>query len=492
MNADCLNSLIRFSGGLLVMACALMRAAETNAAPSRLQVDVVQVALGRTTVHDRDRIVAGTANAIVPKYRTPVDSSRVNAAPDLPGSSASSAAVFREFTFNYGASPAAHFAELDPDATFKFIGEHAWGATMPRRVARPITLDLSQAVRAELSVEYWGGHIGTSGQRFQVNSNGWVDLPQPAGTPTAPQRFYRTLLGNNAVPLPLAHLRSGTNLIQFAAGPQIAYSFGFGFYWIYDFTVRVFYDANKPHPSGEIISPKPGATFGEALELEARASSPNGPITRVEFIGEYDDFDWDGDGVWRESQFTTHHGVLQHHLGTTTNAPWRVTFDARWLPDQTQSIRVRARMVDASGLAYLTPPLENLIQKRDHRSVRLFPSVNVAENFSARDGRSSPQGTFVLDADLARARSARLILSTWSANVDDDSVHEIRLNGLRLANRFGQFHNYSFNALDVPLALLKVGTNEVNLFSTFKGHAIEVNWPGPALLIEFIQGGTEK
>jgi len=54
----------------------------------------------------------------------------------------------------------------------------------------------------------------------------------------------------------------------------------------------------------------------------------------------------------------------------------------------------------------------------------------------------------------------------------------------RLANLFGQFHNYSFNSLEVPLALLKAGTNEVSLFSTFKGHAIEINWPGPVLLLE--------
>jgi hypothetical protein len=41
-----------------------------------------------------------------------------------------------------------------------------------------------------------------------------------------------------------------------------------------------------PDPSSW-TSPKPGAAFGDTLGLEARASSPNGPVTRVEFIGEY-------------------------------------------------------------------------------------------------------------------------------------------------------------------------------------------------------------
>jgi hypothetical protein len=348
-------------------------------------------------------------------------------------------------------------------------------------------LDLAAASRAELSVEYWGGHIGTAGQRFQVNSNGWVDLPQPEGTTAEPQRFHRTLLGNNAVPLPLAHLREGTNQVQFAAGRQIAYSFDFGFYWIYDFTVRVYYDNSRSHPAGEVIAPKSGDSFGDLLELEARASSPNGPIARVEFIGEYDDFDWDGDGVWREWQFTTHHGVLQHHLGTATNAPWRVTFDSRWLPDQSQPAQVRARIIDASGMGYLTPPVGNLALKRPGRSVKMFKPAAVPERFASRAGKESPRCALVVNDSLTRAKSARLVLSTWSANVDDDSVHELRWNGERLANRFGIFHNYSFDLLEVPLSRIRPGANSISLFSTFKGHAIEVNWPGPALLVELAE-----
>ena len=72
-----------------------------------------------------------------------------------------------------------------------------------------------------------------------------------------------------------------------------------------------------------------------------------------------------------------------------------------------------------------------------------------------------------------------------TSNADDASTHELRWNGERLANRFGVFHNYSFDTLEVPLPRLRQGTNEFTLFSTFKGHALEVNWPGPVLLVEF-------
>jgi hypothetical protein len=76
-------------------------------------------------------------------------------------------------------------------------------------------------------------------------------------------------------------------------------------------------------------------------------------------------------------------------------------------------------------------------------------------------------------------------VSTWSGDVEDTSVHELRLNGQRLASRFGEFHNYDHDAIEVPLRRLKVGRNELTLFSTFMGHMFEINWPGPVLLIEY-------
>jgi len=397
--------------------------------------------------------------------------------------------VFREVTYKYGASPEEHFAELDPDTKRTFTGEHASMATLKRHAPKPVQLDLAGATRAELSAEYWGGHIGTAGQRFRVNDHDWIDLPTPSGTPTEPQRFYRTLLGNNAAPIPLEQLRNGENIFKFAAGRQIAFSFDWGFYWIYDFTARVYYDASaKPHPTGEVVSPKPGDTFGDLLRLEVKPSSPNGDIVRVEFIGEYDDFDWDGDGVWREWQYSTHHGVLRHHLGTVTSAPWRVKADLRWLPDQAQPIRVRARITDSTGLTYLTPSVDNIMQKREHRGVRMIKFDTVPEKWMSRAGKESPKGGFTLtEADLAGATFARFVLSTWSADVDDTSVHELRLNGEHLASRFGEFHNYAQTALEVPLDRLKVGRNEISTFSTFLGHMFEINWPGPVLLIEYKQ-----
>ncbi|MBI5799449.1 MAG: hypothetical protein HZA92_01805, partial [Verrucomicrobia bacterium] len=137
--------------------------------------------------------------------------------------------VFREVTYSYGAPPTTHFAELDPDTKRVFTGEHIGMATMKRHVPKPVTLDLAGATHAELSAEYWGGHIGTGGQRFRVNDHGWIDLPTLSGTPTEPQRFHRVLLGNNAAPVPLAQLVKGENVFRFTAGKQVAFNNDWGF-----------------------------------------------------------------------------------------------------------------------------------------------------------------------------------------------------------------------------------------------------------------------
>ncbi len=394
--------------------------------------------------------------------------------------------VYRETTYQYGASNYVHFSELDPDTKRVFTGEHASMATMKRHVPKPLQLDLVHATRAELSVEYWGGHIGTGGQRFRVNNHEWIDLPQPANTPAEPQRFYRVLHGNNSVPIPLEQLHNGENFFQFTAGKQVAYSNDWGFFWIYDFTVRIFYDAmQKPHVSGEVVSLTDNGKFGDVIRLEAVANKSADDIARVDFIGEYEDFDWDGDGVWREWQYVTHHGVMAHHLGTVKSTPWRIKHDARWLPDQSQAIRSRALITDKNGITYATAPI-GLTQSRSRRGVRMIQPTHVPERWASRASKESATGTFVLtEDDLKDASFARLAISTWSGDVDDTSVHELRLNGERLASRFGEFHNYDLDLLEVPLDRLKQGVNEISTYSTFMGHMFEINWPGPALLIEY-------
>ena len=267
--------------------------------------------------------------------------------------------IFREFTFNYGKSKSTSFSELDPncprkkDPTFDMRDK-------PHQVPKKIDLDLDKAVRAEMSVEYWGGHIGTSGQRFRVNGHDWIAVPQPTGMSGNPLCYYRTLLGNNAAAIPLDHLRQGTNVVQFTAGPQIKYNFNWGFYWIYDFTIRVYYDASKPHPTGRITAPLAGAVLGDKPEVSAEVTASGTPMRQVDFVGFYEDFNWSGDGQFHQWQYQTEHGVRKHHIGTAAHAPWRIVWDNEWVPDQDQPMQIAAIVTDAGGMSFMTPAVANL------------------------------------------------------------------------------------------------------------------------------------
>ena len=93
--------------------------------------------------------------------------------------------------------------------------------------------------------------------------------------------------------------------------------------------------------------------------------------------------------------------------------------------------------------------------------------------------------TIDISDDIENAKSACLLLSTWSGKCDDGSIHEIMINGKRISDNFGKLHDFSFDHLSIPLEWIKKGMNEISIYSLFEGHSLEINWPGPVLLIEF-------
>lgn len=143
--------------------------------------------------------------------------------------------------------------------------------------------DLEDAARAEVSLEFWGGHPGTSGRAIRVNGGPFLDIPQIEGTPTDPRCYFRTLPGTLAVPIPLASLKQGRNVLEFKAGPQVCHSIDWGIYKIYAFTVRIYYKPEKAHPTGRIVSPRAGAAFGDMPVIEAEAAGSPAAPGKTEF-----------------------------------------------------------------------------------------------------------------------------------------------------------------------------------------------------------------
>jgi hypothetical protein len=62
------------------------------------------------------------------------------------------------------------------------------------------------------------------------------------------------------------------------------------------------------------------------------------------------------------------------------------------------------------------------------------------------------------------------------------------VNGRRVVQRVGRIHDVSHDRIAVPTTFVRRGDNVFSIASSTEHHAAEVNWPGPALLIEYPMG----
>ena len=146
--------------------------------------------------------------------------------------------------------------------------------------------DLQGATRAEVVIDFWEGHEGTSGKKFRFNEKTWITIPKPVGT-----KYVQQV--NPLIDVPLSHLVQGNNRLEGTSG---ANSWGWGQWGWYGVVVRVYYNSDKSHSEGQITSPAPNATLGENPVV---AASTSGSVSRVDFLAWYDGYDTDGDGSIR-------------------------------------------------------------------------------------------------------------------------------------------------------------------------------------------------
>ncbi len=394
-------------------------------------------------------------------------------------------------------------------------------------------VDLANAVRAEAVFEYWGGHLASTQQEFQVNGGPWTPYPDIQGIPadTLPTCYFRALI-NAIAPLPLEGTGgvrspgSTGNVVtvnyRYRIGPQRSLpqcasgtNFYWGNMWIYEVTTRIYYSPTITRPDGAIVSPADGAIItedrsaGQFPRITVRAQAPTGrSIARVDLIGNYLDYDWDGDGVLREWHYALRHGVWERTIGTrpspsrgtSTDGEYDFTWNTEWVPDQDQPVQLMARITDNTGVSYMTPAV-TVTFDRVGRSVRMYttwsdyygqrvfgPPRNFGFN-TYRQPRIGKTAFISIPDPLTNATRARFILYSWSGQSSTDSRTTVAVNTFSIwsDNSFGIFHDYSFNArvLDNPGSFLNQGDNILRIWSNRTDHELEVLWPGPALFIEY-------
>jgi hypothetical protein len=258
---------------------------------------------------------------------------------------------------------------------------------------------------------------------------------------------------------------------------------------IYGVHVRIYYDADrKPHPTGRLVLPRAREALGAQVELAAEPESANDPIRRVDFLGHLEDVNWEGDGQYTQWHYHYVRAQLAGHLGSVMAAPWCLTWDTSWMPDQPKPFRIAARITDESGLIFFTPAVDGLTIKRPSWSVELCKPYDVPMRWVTRAGEKSEK--FKVLGDLRQAVAARLAWVSWSPGY----MHGLSINDRQVLEREGP--RYAYYAHRVPiedLSVLRPGENTLTtgLTPKYEGqmvHGMEVNWPGIMVLIQYQTG----
>jgi hypothetical protein len=368
-------------------------------------------------------------------------------------------------------------------------------ANLPNAVLDIEISDLANATKAEMVIDLWSGHAGTTGKKIRFNGNGWISIPELQTTSTSGECYLNQ--ANITLPIPLSNLQTGTNYFEGTCTGQTCWSFDWGQWGMDAIMVRVYYDSTKAHPTGTITSVAHRGSLTENPTITATASGSAG-INKVEFIAHYDGYDTDGDGVYADWQYNYHRTksessmLRKNHIGTATSAPYSVAWNTSSVPDlAVGGIALAACIRDNNGIWYMTPEVNYVSLVRAGKSVRLYKPYGVPERFALRITHTPaycyfniPNGT-----NLNDATSANVWLKTWNGNdggAADSEYHYIHINGTSLSNAaYGVDHYYSMDLVPLATSALIIGENTVEAHSTSSSTGFDIDWPGPGVIVTY-------
>jgi hypothetical protein len=208
----------------------------------------------------------------------------------------------------------------------------------------------------------------------------------------------------------------------------------------------------------------------------------------VDFLAYYEGYDSDGDGVFRDWHRNYHRESwtspisIRNHLGTLTSAPFQLTWNTQWIPDQPSGqVKFIARIKDNNDIWFVTDEVSNLTLQRTDFSVKLFKPEEVPQVFWVRDGQVKSSKVNI--STLSDATSAVMYVATWNGNDGTDDFYS-KVNSWT-APKYGSNGFHSYDQVPVPLSALTSGENLITFSSSTIHHGIEIMWPGPAIVLQF-------
>jgi len=344
--------------------------------------------------------------------------------------------------------------------------------------------DMEGAVRAEVLMEIWGGHPGTTGLKFRFNWNEWIDIPGIESIPGQQECYTKEY--NVILDIPLDQLKEGDNSFEGTSGGQICHDFDWGQWGWYAMIVRVYYGAETDHVEGRITSPAGSSLIGENPEIRIQTKNDK-QVRQVQVLGKYLGYDENGDGIYYDWHRSYHGPGIENHIGTITEAPFTVTWNTEFVPDQKErSIQLLARIQDENGCWYVTEVVDNLSLERAGASVKMYTAYDIPDKFWVRDGEK--KGCKILIENLEQAGEALFLHRTWNGGKEEAAVgikHKpVTINNWSAAAG-GEEHFYALSEIKVPVEELLEGINNVWYESTTVHHGIEILWPGPAIIVRY-------
>ncbi len=390
---------------------------------------------------------------------------------------------------------------LAPGAVYKEFmlhnsGDRAWRVTNPhakdsgakKYLPNPVLEleidDLDGAIGAEAMLDRWGGHLHTLQPTIRFNQNEWLTLPPPVKNgQLLPEDYY--FQDNPVVPVPITHLKVGTNTIE--GDCRHTKPDGWGQWGLYSLILRVYFDpSRKPHERGRIMSPQSGDVLPENPKIRLDLNPEK--VRRVDLFAWYHGYDENGDGRfgdWHGGWFQPQRNTpaeWQDHVATLKAAPFEATWNTRWVPDQPAGqIQLIARIQGQNSVWFVTDAVDRLTLKRPNETVTLHRVQDFPPDFGVRVGqRKSCVIPLPDDFDPERIVEVGLHYRTWHGW---DKHHEpYQLNDLVQAHE-GKNHHYHYHIHAIPPGALRPGGNVFTIFSQTDHHMLEILWPGPALLV---------
>jgi len=190
-------------------------------------------------------------------------------------------------------------------------------------------VDLKDAVRAEMVVEKLASHEDTKNLRVSLNRNPFLLFPPSGGIPEPESDYMHHTYP--VVDVPLDHLKEGTgNSFRFEVDTVQRWNWPQNI--IYGVILRIYYPPDKAYFKPALTGIEEGGILRE--EQRIGLDKTNGSIFRVEYVGHYEDVNWEGDGIYRQWHYHYFRGQVVHHIGTARMYPFDAVWNTSWLPDQ--------------------------------------------------------------------------------------------------------------------------------------------------------------